>query len=45
MITKSYKFLEANYTMPFLDAFNEALVEEKLVHMIVLWGRLDDQAC
>ena len=30
---------------PFLTAFQEALTEQKLVHLILLWGSLDDQSC
>ena len=42
---EAYPFLAANYTLPYLTAFDDALAEEKLVHIITLWGRLDDQAC
>uniref|UniRef100_A0A7S2FH70 Uncharacterized protein n=1 Tax=Florenciella parvula TaxID=236787 RepID=A0A7S2FH70_9STRA len=42
---KAYPFLNANYTQPYLTAFDDAVEEHKLVHIITLWGRLDDQAC
>eukprot|EP00117_Sycon_ciliatum_P049197 scpid65115/ scgid34918/ Selenoprotein N len=31
--------------VPFLDAFQYAQKESKLVHLILLWGVLDDQSC
>ena len=31
--------------LPFTDAFDKALEENKPVHHILLWGALDDQSC
>ena len=31
--------------LPFLDALSSALDQGKLVHLIMLWGALDDQSC
>ena len=30
---------------PFLEAFEVAGLEGKLVHSVLLWGALDDQSC
>ena len=40
----SYPFLEAGY-LPYREAFRSAARQRKLVHCIVIWGRLDDQSC
>ena len=39
-----YPFKEIPY-LPFTDAFDKALEENKPVHHILLWGALDDQSC
>ena len=31
--------------LPYLDAFEAARQQQKLVHLILLWGVLDDQSC
>nr|XP_015204046.1 PREDICTED: selenoprotein N-like [Lepisosteus oculatus] len=39
-----YPFKKVSY-LPFLEAFDRAKAENKLVHSILLWGALDDQSC
>lgn len=36
--------LQVKY-LPFVEATNLALIENKLIHLIILWGALDDQSC
>lgn len=40
----TYVLLEVPY-LPFLDAVSLAKSSAKLVHLIMLWGALDDQSC
>ncbi|EHB08871.1 Selenoprotein N [Heterocephalus glaber] len=39
-----YPFKKVTY-LPFIEAFDRAKAENKLVHSILLWGALDDQSC
>ena len=40
---KAYPFLKVPYVAPYYDAFNNS--RSLPVHAVLLWGRLDDQAC
>ena len=40
---KAYPFLKVPYVAPYFDAFNNS--QSLPVHAVLLWGRLDDQAC
>lgn len=42
--TTFYPFKKVSYH-PFIEAFDRAKAEDKLVHSILLWGALDDQSC
>jgi len=33
------------YYHSFLDAISTAVSSSKLIHLLVLWGALDDQSC
>ena len=44
MNIKLFCYFKVSY-LPYLEAFKEAIMSNKLVHFILLWGSLDDQSC